>query len=135
MSDEWFLTDKDPMTRVLVVEDEPSNAELLRRWLIEWKHDVAVTGSATAGLESMLAKPADIILLDVRMPGHDGLWLLERVRTKWPDTKIIMASGVVEIDIVKKSQRLGAIDYVTKPFGREMMRQALERASLRVADI
>jgi FixJ family two-component response regulator len=58
-----------------------------------------------------------------------GVWLLERVRAKWPQTKIIMASGVVEMDVVKKSQRLGAIDFVTKPFGREMLRQALDRAA------
>lgn len=115
--------------RILVVEDESSNAELLRRWLVEWNYDVTVTTSAAQALESMLADPFQIILMDIRMPGHDGIWLLERVRAKWPSTKIIMASGVVEVDIVKKSQQLGAIDFVPKPFGREMLRQALDRAA------
>jgi two-component system response regulator AtoC len=115
--------------RVLVVEDESSNRELLRRWLVEWQHDVIVTASATEALEAMLAKPADVMLVDIRMPGHDGFWLIERVRPKWPRTAIIMATGVVEMDAVKKSQQLGAIDYVTKPFGRQLMKQALDRAA------
>jgi CheY-like chemotaxis protein len=117
------------MIRVLVVEDEPSNAELLRRWLVEWNYDVTVTGSAAAAVESMIANPADIILLDIRMPGPDGLSLLKQVREKWPRTKTIMASGVVETNIVQESKHLGAIDFVTKPFGRELLLEALERAA------
>jgi CheY-like chemotaxis protein len=118
------------MMRVLVVEDDPGNRELLRRWLAEWNYVVDTAASAAEGLTSMLAAPAEIILCDIRMPGiHDGLWLVERVRAKWPRTAIIMASGVMELDIVQRAQRLGAIDYVTKPFGRELMRQALDRAA------
>jgi CheY-like chemotaxis protein len=49
------------------------------------------------------------------MPGHDGFWLIERVRTKWPRTAITMAAGVMALDVVQKAQQLGAIDYVTKP--------------------
>jgi two-component system response regulator YesN len=82
----------------------------------------------------MLAEPAEIILCDIRMPGHhDGLWLAERVRTKWPRTKIIMASGAVENDAVKKSQELGAVDFVTKPFDKGLLRKALDRAATTTA--
>jgi DNA-binding NtrC family response regulator len=116
--------------RVLIVEDERAVAELLRRWLNEWNYDVNVAASATDALKTMVAEPAEIILCDIRMPGHhDGLWLAERVRTKWPRTQIIMASGVVEMDAVKKAQQLGAVDFVTKPFDRELFRKALDRAA------
>ena len=115
---------------ILIVEDERAVAELLRRWLIEWSHSVNVAPSATDALKTMLADPAEIILCDIRMPGHhDGLWLAERVRAKWPRTKIIMASGVVETDAVEKSQKLGVVDFVTKPFDREVLRKALDRAT------
>ena len=116
--------------KILIVEDERAVAELLRRWLIEWSHSVNVAPSATDALKTMLADPAEIILCDIRMPGHhDGLWLAERVRAKWPRTKIIMASGVVETDAVEKSQKLGVVDFVTKPFDREVLRKALDRAA------
>jgi DNA-binding NtrC family response regulator len=116
--------------RVLIVEDERAVAELLRRWLTEWNYNVNVAASATDALKTMLADTADIILCDIRMPGHhDGLWLAERVRAKWPRTKIIMASGVVEGDVVKKAQELGAVDFVTKPFDQGLLRKALDRAA------
>ena len=116
--------------RVLIVEDEPAMTALLRRWLIDWKYDVNTAASATEALKIMLVEPFEIILCDIRMPGHhDGLWLAERVRTKWPRTKIIMASGVVETDVVKKSQELGVVDFLTKPFDREVLRRALDRAA------
>jgi DNA-binding NtrC family response regulator len=116
--------------RVLIVEDERVVAELLRRWLTEWNYEVNVAASATDALKTMLAESADIILCDIRMPGHhDGLWLIERVRAKWPRTKIIMASGVVETDVVSKAQQLGALDFVTKPFDREVLRKAIDRVA------
>ena len=114
---------------VLIVDDEPSVRELLRRWLDRWGCKVTQAGNATDALESMLAEPASIILLDIRMPGRDGLWLMKRVRAKWPRTAIIMATGVCDLDVVLKSKRFGAVDYVAKPCRRELLRQALDRAT------
>jgi FixJ family two-component response regulator len=73
----------------------------------------------------MLIEPAAIILCDIRMPEHDGLWLVERVREKWPRTAIVMATGVDDLQTVMRAQRAGVIDYVTKPFQWELLRQAL----------
>lgn len=72
-----------PEISVLVVDDEAPVRELLRRWLEGWGYRVTQAGNATDALESMLAKPAPILFCDVTMPGHDGLWLIERVRAKW----------------------------------------------------
>ena len=116
------------MTYVLVVDDEAPICRLLTRWLESWGYAVKEARSATEALEALMAEPASIMLCDIRMPGHDGLWLLERVRTRWPQTAIIMATGVDDIETVAKSQREGVVDYVTKPFGRELLLQALRRA-------
>jgi CheY-like chemotaxis protein len=116
------------LSYVLVVDDEPPVREFLRRWLEGWGYAVKEAGSAPAALEVMLAEPASIMLCDIKMPGQDGLWLAERVREKWPQTAVIMATALDDIPTVLKSRQLGAIDYVLKPFGREMLRQALNRA-------
>ena len=113
---------------VLVVDDEETQRELLRRWLDLWGYGVFTAGDAATALEMMAAQPADIMVTGVRMPEHDGLWLIERVSANWPNTAIILATGVVEDEVVKKARRLGALDCVTKPFGRELLRQALDRA-------
>ena len=114
--------------KVLIVDDESVVCELLQGWLTRWDYDVNVAGSAVQALESMLASPADIILCDINMPGQNGLWLAERVRAKWPCTAIIFASGVMDMDTVNQTRQLGAVGFVTKPFGRELLRQALLRA-------
>jgi cyclic di-GMP phosphodiesterase len=116
---------------VLIVDDEPSVREFLRHWLEEWGYTVVQADSATEALRVMLVAPAPIMLADIRMPGHDGLWLVEQVRAKWPRTAIIMATGVDDLQTVKKTHQAGVIDYVTKPFGWDLLRQALRRAEAR----
>lgn len=118
-----------PELSALVVDDEAPVRELLRRWLERWGYRVKEAASATTALEVMLTEPALIILCDIRMPGHDGFWLIERVRERWPQTAIIMATGLDDIPTVLRSRQLGAVDYVSKPFGRELLRQALDRAN------
>ena len=121
------------VTTVLVVDDERAQRELLWRWLDRWGYSVFTAADAATALAMMAAHPADIMVTGMRMPEHDGLWLIERVSANWPRTAIIMASGVVEIEAMQKAQRLGAVDYVTKPFGKELLHQALERAEKKLA--
>jgi DNA-binding NtrC family response regulator len=126
-----FFRAFDPMSTaktVLVVDDEAPIRGVLNRMLQEWGYRVKEAGSATEALEVMLAQPASIILIDLVMPGHDGFWLMERIRENWPTTPIVVITGAGELDAMEKSRREGAIDYVLKPFERELLRQALSRA-------
>lgn len=118
--------------RVLVVDDEPQIRQLLTRWLAKWGYGTESAATAEIAIEIMSAAPADILLSDVRMPGHDGLWLAEYVRARWPDTAIIMATGLDDVQTVVESRRLGAVDYVLKPFATALVRQAVDRASGRI---
>jgi YesN/AraC family two-component response regulator len=115
-------------TTVLVVDDEAPVRELLRRWLEAWGYRVRQAGDATDALVVMLAEPSSIMLVDIRMPGRDGLWLIERIKENWPKTVFIVASAADDFETVKSSQRAGAVDYVLKPFARVLLRQALDRA-------
>jgi DNA-binding NtrC family response regulator len=117
------------MAYVLVVDDEESIRRLLTRWLTGWGYQAREAGNANAALELMTSEPAAIVLCDVMMPEHDGIWLAEQVRTRWPQTAVIMASSAQDMETVMRMRKQGAVDYVTKPFGREMLRQALHRAS------
>jgi DNA-binding NtrC family response regulator len=117
---------------VLVVDDERSQLDVLGRWLLQFGYPFRLAERAHVALEEMAADPADILLVDLIMPEHDGFWLIERVRTQWPRSVIIVATGVQDLDTVEKAKRLGAVDYVTKPFGRELLHQALVRAEGRL---
>lgn len=117
------------MAYVLVVDDEPAVRRLLTHWLEGWGCQVRQAGTATEALELMEAEAASVMLCDVNMPGHDGLWLVEQVRPRWPKTVVVMASGIDDFQTVTRSRQDGAVDYLTKPFGRELVRQALWRAN------
>ena len=121
------------MAYVLVVDDEEAIRRLLTRWLSGWGYQAKEAGNADEALEIMTAEPADIMLCDVMMPVHDGIWLAEQVRGRWPQTAVIMASSAQDMETVMRMRKQGAVDYVTKPFGREMLRQALQRASARLS--
>lgn len=114
---------------VLVVDDEEPIRTLLRRRLESWGYNVREAGSATEALERMLSEPSAIAIIDIRMPGHDGLWLTERIRDQWPGTAIIIATAADDTEAIKRSRNLGAVDYVLKPFQQELLRQALVRAA------
>jgi len=120
------------MAYVLVVDDEEAIRKLLARWLAGWGYEPKEAANADAAMELMAAEPADIMLCDVMMPVHDGIWLAEQVRGRWPQTAVIMASSAQDMETVMLMRKQGAVDYVTKPFGREMLRQALQRASDRM---
>ena len=120
------------MTYVLIVDDEASIRSFLTRWLESWGYTVKTAAGADQALALMGEEPASIMLCDVMMPGRDGLSLLEEVRQRWPQTVVIMATALQDLQTVTRSRSSGAVDYVTKPFGREPLLQALRRAEAKI---
>ena len=118
--------------RVLVVDDEGSIRTVLTRWLRDWGYDATRVANADDAVREMERRPADIIFADITMPIHDGIWLLEQVHQRWPKAQVIMESGVQESSTVLRAKQFGAVDFLPKPFGREMVHQALERAIARL---
>lgn len=123
------------MAYVLIVDDETSIRDFLTRWLQAWGYAVKTAGGADEAAGMMADEPASILLCDVMMPGRDGLSLLEEVRQRWPQTAVIMATAVQDVQTIVRSRKDGAIDYVTKPFGREPLQQALRRAEQRLREL
>lgn len=114
---------------VLVVDDEAAVREYLTRRLESWGYTVKQAGSAAEALELMVTKAASAVLCDVKMPGQDGLWLTERLRAHWPATPVIMATAIDDMQTVRQSRDLGAIDYITKPIRPEQLLEVLRRAT------
>lgn len=112
---------------VLVVDDENGVRDLISRWLSSGGYSVASAASADAALGVMETAPAAVALCDIRMPGHDGLWLADRIRHLFPETAVIMATGVQDVGAAVDSLRQGVVDYLTKPFGRDRVREAVVR--------
>ena len=112
---------------VLVVDDEPGVRHLMRRWLESRGYVVAVAAGADKALEMLSAAPAAVALCDLRMPGHDGLWLADQLRREHPDTAVIIATGLNDVGAAVESLRQSVVDYLTKPFERDRLCEAVSR--------
>lgn len=112
---------------VLVVDDEACVRELLARWLASGGYQVRTAANADEALQRVTDQPPAVALCDVRMPGHDGLWLAHRIRHDAPETAVIMATGFHDVGSAVTSLRQGVIDYLTKPFGRDRLRESVSR--------
>jgi putative two-component system response regulator len=118
---------RTPSRSVLIVDDENNARDLMSRWLESGGYRVTTAASADEALGQLNAQPSAVALCDIRMPGHDGVWLAEQIRQQFPETAVIMATGVHDADAAVQTLRQGAIDYLTKPFGRERLREAVTR--------
>lgn len=112
---------------VLVVDDEPSARSLMARWLESGGYSVTTASNAEEALGRLKEQPSAVALCDIRMPGHDGVWLAEKIRREFPETAVIMATGVQDVGPAVQALRQGVIDYLTKPFGKERLREAVRR--------
>ncbi len=114
-------------TRVLVVDDEPS--VLLEISGALKRHYDVLTAQSVEEAESILSKERiDLLLTDLRLPGNDGLHLLESAKTVSPDPPVVISSGHGTIEEAVRATRMGAADFVEKPFGPDRLNVTVERA-------
>ncbi len=118
-------------TRILIVDDEAGFRESLARRLERRGAVVNQAADGEAALVSLEQEPVDVVLLDVRMPGLDGLATLERIRADHPDTEVILVTGNVDTREGVAGIKAGAFDYLTKPIEIEHLigkiRQAFDK--------
>jgi CheY-like chemotaxis protein len=116
-------------SQVLVVDDEAVVREFLSRCLERGGYTVREAGSAAEALDVMAGIPAATVLCDIRMPGQDGLWLAERIRTRWPRTAIVMVTAIDDADSVRQSRRIGASAYLNKPIMPEQLLEVMRKVT------
>ncbi len=114
---------------ILLVDDEPSMLRYMRTLLEVESFKVETVNNGAEALQRLEQEPAPaLVLLDVLMPGLDGLETLEQLRQTRPDQKVIMLSCVSETRKVVQAMRLGALDYLTKPFQRNELTAVIRRS-------
>jgi two-component system response regulator AtoC len=114
--------------RVLIVDDEPGVRESLRMVLKD-TYEPLTAESAEQAMEILSSASVDVMLLDIVMPRVDGLELLEDVRSRWPQLPVIMLTATKTVKTAVGAMKLGAFDYVTKPFDVEELRVIIDRAT------
>jgi len=114
--------------RLLVVDDENVVREVMALALGERGYEVELADDAEAGLAALAERKFALALVDISMPEHDGLWLLERARATCPDTSVVMVTGVADVHMAVDCLRRGATDYLLKPVSADVLALTVERA-------
>jgi DNA-binding NtrC family response regulator len=114
---------------ILIVDDEQDMLDLLKRSLEpDLKCRVATAASGEEALKQLSESAFDLVLADIKMPGMDGLELLEIVKHNNPDQTVVMMTAFGEIDTAVNAMRSGAYDFITKPFEHDALVLRLEKA-------
>jgi ActR/RegA family two-component response regulator len=113
---------------ILVVEDEDIMRESLVDWFTSEDHKVDAAGDGDKALKEFNLKDYDVMIVDLKLPGRDGLSVLSEVRVKNPKTKVIIVTAYPSIDTAVEAMRRGAVDYLPKPFEMDQLNIAMGKA-------
>ena len=117
--------------KILVIDDEPVILNSCRKVLEQDGFDVYLVPSADEALKAMKKEVFDLLLVDVKMPKHDGIYLMQKVKEKWPDVPIIVMSGYPTPDTITDGAKMGADAFIAKPFTPdellETIRQVIQK--------
>jgi putative two-component system response regulator len=105
-----------PAKRILIVDDEKTVRRSLNKCLTRSGFSCDEASNAKEALDNLNSHPADVVILDIMMPGTSGSELLPEIKESFPDTAVVMATAVVEPDTIINCMKNGAYDYITKPF-------------------
>ncbi|HEX9860386.1 MAG TPA: sigma-54 dependent transcriptional regulator [Nitrospirota bacterium] len=116
------------MGNILIVDDEPSILSTVGAVLSDEGYETATAGTGADALRMIAANPPDLVLLDVWMPGMDGLTALGKIREAHPGVVVVVMSGHGNIDTAVKAVRLGAYDFIEKPLSIDKLALAVKNA-------
>lgn len=116
------------LLKILVVDDEKKITDQLAHFFRRKGFTVYEANSSKEAFSVLEKQPVSLVLLDYMLPGDlNGIEILKRIKSEYPDTEVIMVSGQEDIDVVIEAQRQGAIDFVRKPFSLSEIMFAIER--------
>ena len=117
---------------ILVVDDEADLRDILRIYLEELGYTVETAPDGHQGLARFRERRPPIVMTDIKMPGMDGIALLQHIKEEVPETEVIMITGHGDMDLAIKSLKLEATDFITKPINDDALGIALKRACERI---
>src|SRR5919204_411920 len=125
-----LLPRRRAMTSVLIVDDEPAVRDIMSRWVKSLGLRSHTVASADEALATLRTQHYDLAVIDVAMPGHDGLWLANEMHLKHPNTAVVIATAYTD-RLDSERPRPDVADFLVKPFPRERFALAVDRNARR----
>jgi len=117
----------DDKISIMIVDDELIVRESLLHWFERLGHFVDTASSGFEALEKLEKHPFMLLFVDIKMPGMDGIELLGRVKTEYPDTIVVIMTAYGSIETAVKAMKIGAVDYLVKPFKPDQLSLVMEK--------
>jgi len=114
---------------IMIVDDELIVREALLHWFERYGHAVDAASSGFEALEKLEKEPFDLLFVDIKMPGMDGLELLEKIKAAYPETMVVIITAYGSIESAVQAMRTWACDYLLKPFKPDQLSLVMERIS------
>ena len=113
--------------QIMIVDDERIIRESFFHWFQKSGHKVATAASGSKALEKLGETPFDLLFVDIKMPGMDGIELLAAVKETYPETTVIIITAYGSIESAVQAMRIGATDYLLKPFKPDQLSLVMEK--------
>ena len=120
------MVDTNP--QVLIVDDEEVVCDVLHNELSERGYLCTTAFNGNGALAKLLAQDIDVVLLDIRLPGMSGIEVLRKMRSSHPGTAAVVITGINNIDVAVAAMKLGASDYIVKPFDLDKVDSSIRTA-------
>ncbi|RPI36295.1 MAG: sigma-54-dependent Fis family transcriptional regulator [Nitrospiraceae bacterium] len=114
--------------KILVVDDEDIVRTSCSRTLVPEGYEVRLAKNGVEGLQMAAGERFDLVLTDLKMPDMDGIEVLRIIKEKWPETVVIIVTGYQTVDTAVKAIKLGANNYIEKPFTPDALLSAVTEA-------
>ena len=116
------------MTRVLVIDDNETMRAGIAHTVKRLGHEVETASGGQAGIDRFRERPADFVICDLKMEGVDGIGVLEAIRERDADALLMIVTGFGTIETAVQAMKLGAFDFITKPFPPDVLRHKVRQA-------
>lgn len=112
--------------RILVIDDEEHMTFIVKA-MLEYRYDVATTTSSLSALKYLCKNSVDLVLLDIKMPCMDGIEALKEIKSRHPETVVVMLTAYASAENIQKATALGAYGFIIKPFDIKELRFYVDR--------
>lgn len=116
------------MPKLLIIEDDAAYCQMLQRFLKKSGYEAEACYNYEKAREKLETSSYDLVLSDLRLPGKDGLEILEELNQNHPQTRVVIMTGYAQVSSAVSAMKLGALDYISKPFTPEQMLEVLSKA-------
>ena len=120
--------------KILVIDDE-----LMARYAVQQvlkdRYSIFLAAGGKEGLDFMAQNPVDLVVLDIKMPDMDGVTVLREIKKRYPDTEVVLLTAYAGVETAQSALRLGALDYLTKPFDKDDVINVVERGLRKRQDL